>query len=110
MEKFKLENMFGGWFLGNFTPTVSPEKDFEVAIKKYKAGDLENPHYHKIATEYTVIVEGEVEMSGIKYITGDIIKITPGIPTDFKALTNVITVVVKTPSVQNDKFIINEKN
>lgn len=105
MEKFDLNKMFKGWFIGNFTPTLDDTSDFEVAVKRYKTGDYEERHHHKIATEYTVIVSGEVEMNGIKYTDNDIIKIEPNDSTDFKCLTDVVTVVVKTPSVMDDKYV-----
>jgi len=53
-----LENMIKGWFVGNFTPTAYRTNDVEVAIKKYQAGEKEEWHYHKIATEITVILSG----------------------------------------------------
>jgi hypothetical protein len=104
MEKFNLSGFTKGWFIGNFTPTLLNTLDFEISIKRYKAGDIETKHHHKIATEYTVIVDGEVTMNGIKYEKNNIIKISPNESTDFKCITDVITVVVKTPSVNNDKF------
>ena len=105
MEKFNLDDMFKGWFIGNFEPSLLKTNDVEVGIKKYMAGDEEGYHYHKIATEFTVILDGTVEMSGITYTNGDIIKIEPGISTNFKALTDVTTVVVKVPGASNDKYI-----
>lgn len=104
IETYRLENMIKGWFIGNFEPTVYSTNDVEVAIKQYKAGDFEGIHHHKIATEFTVVLNGEIEMSGIKYINGDIIKILPGVPTNFKAITDVTTVVVKIPGASNDKY------
>lgn len=53
MKVAKLEDMVKGWFVGNFDPT----NDVEVAVKEYKKGDYEEKHYHKIATEITVIVK-----------------------------------------------------
>ena len=100
-----LNEFFKGWFVGNFEPTLNTTEDFEVAVKRYKAGDYEEKHHHKIATEITVIVEGEVEMNGVKYVKDDIITIQPNESTDFKCITDVITVVVKTPSENNDKYI-----
>jgi quercetin dioxygenase-like cupin family protein len=106
MKKHDLNNMIGGWFIGDFNPTLHKTKDFEVALKSYNKNDFEAEHFHKIATEYTVIIDGEVIMSGKHYKTGDIIIIKPNESTDFKALTDVKTLVVKVPSVKNDKFII----
>lgn len=105
MEKYSIDDMVGGWFIGNFAPSILATEDFEIAVKKYKSGDFEQEHYHNIATEYTMIVEGEVIMSGKHYKSSDIIVIAPGESTDFKAITDVITVVVKTPSVKDDKFL-----
>lgn len=104
MEKFNLDHFKGGWFIGDFIPTLFKTTDVEVALKKYTQGQKEGAHFHKIATEFTVIIEGEVLMSGNTYKTGDIIKIMPGISTDFEALTNVTTLVVKIPGAQNDKY------
>lgn len=104
MEKFNLNDFTKGWFIGNFQPTIMDTNDFEIAIKRYKAGDFENRHHHKIATEYTIIVEGEVIMNGDKFVKNDIIKINPNESTDFKCLTDVVTVVVKTPSIKDDKY------
>jgi quercetin dioxygenase-like cupin family protein len=104
MKKIKLDDMIGGWFIGNFTPTVLNNSYFEAGVKYYKKGDFENAHYHKISTEYTVIVEGEVKMNNIIYKKGDIIVISPMESTDFIALTDVTTTVIKIPSSINDKY------
>ena len=104
IEKFSLENMIKGWFIGNFEPTLHSTNDVEVGIKKYKKGDFENKHYHKIATEFTVIVSGLVQMNGIVYKENEILKILPGVITDFYVLEDTITVVVKVPGANNDKY------
>jgi len=104
MEKYSLNDMFKGWFIGNFEPSLHKTDDFEVAIKSYLEGAVENRHTHKIATEFTVIVSGVVQMNGVEYSSNDIIVIKPGESTDFKCLTPVTTVVVKTPCVKNDKY------
>jgi mannose-6-phosphate isomerase-like protein (cupin superfamily) len=105
MNVNNLKNFVKGWFIGNFEPTLLNTNDFEIAIKRYNTGDYEESHHHKIATEFTVIVEGEVEMNGVKYIKDDIITIQPNESTDFKCITDVVTVVIKTPSANNDKYI-----
>jgi hypothetical protein len=104
MESFNVKDMINGWFIGNFEPTLLNTGEFEVALKRYKMGDFEKKHTHKIATEFTLIVEGEVEMNGMKYVKDEIIKINPQESTDFKCLTDVISLVVKIPSVKMDKY------
>lgn len=106
MKLAKLSNMKKGWFVGNFEPTVLNTNDVEVAVKKYKANDYEEKHLHKIATEITVIVSGEVEMNKKRYKEGDIIVIDSFEATDFLAVTNAVTVVVKKPSAKNDKYTV----
>jgi len=98
--------MVKGWFVGNFEPTLISTNDVEVSVKHYMAGEYEAPHYHKIATEITVIVSGEVEMNGNRYAAGDIVVIEPNESTDFHVLTDTVTTVVKIPGASNDKYII----
>lgn len=104
MRKARLEEMVRGWFIGNFEPTLYKTAEVEVGVKTYRAGDYERWHVHKIATEITVIVSGEVEMDGQRYVAGDIVALEPGEGTDFRALTDAITAVVKLPGAGNDKF------
>ena len=105
MKIAKLEDMVKGWFVGNFEPTLIKTNDVEVAVKEYKKGDYEEKHYHKIATEITVIVSGKVQMNGNIYNKGDIIVIEPNESTDFKALEDTICTVVKYPGANNDKYL-----
>jgi quercetin dioxygenase-like cupin family protein len=104
MKIARLENMIKGWFIGSFEPTLCHTGAVEVGVKTYQAGESEAAHYHKIATEFTVITQGEVEMNGVRYRTGDIIVIEPGDVTDFSAITDVTTTVVKIPGATNDKY------
>lgn len=106
MKIARIEEMTKGWFIGNFEPSLLKTNAVEVALKKYKKGDYEKAHYHKIATEFTVIVSGRVRMNGKEYIEGDIIVIEPNDSTDFEALEdNTVNVVVKIPGANNDKYL-----
>lgn len=112
MKTAKLDNMINGWFVGNFIPTLFKTEVVEIAVKIYNKGDYESSHYHKIATEITVIVQGKVKMNGQLYIKGDIIVIEPGEITDFECYEDgTKTTVVKIPGVTNDKYVkLNLKN
>lgn len=106
MKIARIDEMTKGWFIGNFEPSLLKTNAVEVALKKYKKGDYEKAHYHKIATEFTVIVSGRVRMNGKEYIEGDIIVIEPNDSTDFEALEdNTVNVVVKIPGANNDKYL-----
>lgn len=105
MKTEKIENMVKGWFIGNFSPTMVQTNDVEVAVKKYKKGDYESAHYHKIATELTVIISGRVKMFNQEWKEGDIIVVEPNDVTDFTALENCVTTVVKIPGANHDKYL-----
>ena len=105
MKKYNLQNFTKGWIVGDFNPSILNTRQYEVACKKYLQGDTEAEHVHKISTEITVIVSGKVEMNGVIYNQDDIIVIEPNEWTNFKAITDTTTLVIKTPSVQGDKYL-----
>jgi quercetin dioxygenase-like cupin family protein len=106
MKTENLSNMKGGWFVGNFDPSLLKTNDCEVAVKSYKKGDYEESHYHKIATEYTAIITGRVKMNGVEYGAGDIIVMEPNESTDFESIEDGTTnVVVKIPGANDDKYL-----
>jgi quercetin dioxygenase-like cupin family protein len=106
MKVNKLSEFTKGWVVGNFEPSLFKTDDFEVAVKTYKKGDYEAKHYHKVATEITVISKGRVLMNNQLYEEGDIITIEPGEATDFRAINDVITTVIKFPCVKDDKYLV----
>lgn len=106
MKKFRLADMKGGWFIGDFFPTCLKTDKFEVACKYYKKDDKEKKHVHKIATEITLIAKGLIKMNGITYSAGDIIFLDPGDASDFQVLEDTMTVAVKVPSVIGDKHLV----
>jgi len=106
MKLVKLENMKGGWFIGNFEPNCHRTSEFEVACKSYEPGVGEVLHVHKIGTEVTLIAIGKARMNGVAVGSGDIVILEPGQATDFMALEKTITVVVKFPSVTGDKYTL----
>jgi len=105
VKVINLDKMVKGWFIGNFNPTLLKTRDVEVAVKEYKKGDYEEKHYHKIATEITVIISGRVKMNGIEYSKGSIILIKPNEVTDFEALEDTVNTVVKFPGASDDKYL-----
>lgn len=106
MNKFALSTFAKGWFVGNFDPSIINTEAFECAVKYYKKGDVEKRHLHKLATEITVIVRGKFKMNESLFIEGDIVKVEKNEAVDFECLEDGITVVIKTPSVMDDKFFV----
>lgn len=103
---YRLEDMVGGWFVGAFTPAALPCDSAEVAVKHYVAGFVEGAHEHRIATEVTLLLTGRARMCGREIVAGDILVLPPGTISGFQALEDCTTVVVKTPSVLGDKYVV----
>lgn len=97
--------MIKGWFIGNFEPSLLKTNVVEVGLKRYAKGDFESAHFHRIATEYTVIIFGRVKMNGRIYEPDDIVVVEPGETTDFEVLEETATLVVKIPGANNDKYL-----
>jgi len=107
MKIFNLKKFTKGWFIGNFEPVIFKTDDFEIAIKKYQKGDKESAHYHKVAKEYTAITSGLFKFNDKILKEGDIVLIEPNESVDFECLEDGINVVVKIPSVIDDKYLFN---
>ena len=105
MKKYVLSDMVGGWFIGNFEPTVLASKDFEVCLKRYKKGDKEPAHFQHTATEYTLVVSGRIRLGERCFEENEIIEIAPLEIADFESLTDSVVVAIKTPSIPSDKEI-----
>lgn len=106
MKVQKLNHMTQGWFVGDFLPSIHKNKEMEVAVKKYCKGDQEAPHYHKIATEITVMINGRAQFNDLIIEEGEIVIVQPNEVIKFEALDDCSTVVVKFPSLTNDKYVV----
>ncbi len=104
MNKYNLQNFTKWWLIGNFEPSLFKTEAFEVAVKSYKKWDKEDSHFHKVATEYTILNSGKFRMNEHIYTAGDIVEILPWESTDFECLEDWDTTVVKIPCVSWDKY------
>ena len=104
MKIERIENMIGGWFIGNFEPSVYKTKDFEVSFKTHKKGEKWDSHYHHTVKEINLLIRGKMIIQGKTLIDGDIFIIEPFEIADPDFLEDCELVVVKTPSA-NDKII-----
>ena len=106
MDILKGKDMIGGWFVGDFEPTAYKTKDFEVSYKTHPKGEIWDNHYHKVATEINYLIRGKMNLSGTTLEEGDIFVLHPGEVAVPEFLTDCELVVVKTPSIKGDKYII----
>lgn len=106
MEIISVDGFTGGWFIGDFEPTVLRTKDFEVAFKEHRAGEHWATHYHQLSDEINYLISGEMEINDIKLVGPVVFRINKGEISRPVFITDVKLIVVKVPSIPGDKHEI----
>lgn len=109
MEIFSIEDMKGGWFIGDFNPSVYRTEDFEVCFKSHYKGEKWPKHYHKEALEINYLVRGSMTIQDKLLKPGDIFVINKNEVSDPVFHEDCEVVVIKTPSVTGDKYEVKLK-
>ena len=104
MKIFNIEDMKGGWFVGNFNPSILKTDKFEVGLHKHKKGDDTHNHYHKESTEINVIIKGKMIVNGKELSTGDIFVFEPYVVSEAEFLADTGLIVVRNSSNPSDKY------
>lgn len=108
MKIDRIENMKGGWFVGNFEPSAYSTDKFEVSYKFHPKGEVWDTHYHTEVTEINYVVRGKMLLQNKELIQGDIFTLYPFEIADPVFLEDCEIVCVKTPSI-NDKVSVVKK-
>jgi hypothetical protein len=106
MDIIKMDTMMGGWFIGNFEPSAYKTDQFEVCYKHHLKGEKWDTHYHKEGTEINYLVNGKMIIQNKELNTGDIFILKPYEIADPIFIEDCTVLIVKTPSVSGDKYII----
>ena len=107
MKVENIKNFKNGWIAGNFEPALINTKDFEIAVHHHEKGFIPEPHYQKTATEYNIIVSGNIMVNGKELKDGDIFIYAPYEVCDVEFLDDSIIVCFKVPSVgPEDKVVV----
>jgi quercetin dioxygenase-like cupin family protein len=106
MKVTRIEDYKGGWFIGNFEPSSFKTKDFEVCFKHHTKGEKWDIHYHKVGTEINYLVKGKMKIQKVELNEGDVFVLYPYEVADPEFLEDCTVLIIKTPSVPDDKFII----
>lgn len=109
MEIHKFNDMKGGWYIGDFTPSAFKTKDFEVCYKKHTKGEKWDDHYHKLGTEINYLIKGKIKIQDKVVVSGEIFIFPPYEIADPEFLEDCELIIVKTPSNKKDKYVINIK-
>lgn len=105
LDKLNLNSFIGGWFVGDFEPSLFKNQHVEAGVKFFKSGDVEPLHKQILATEITVISEGSVRIGESVLQKGEVLIIYPGEYADFEALTDGSLTCLKFPSIPSDKVL-----
>jgi len=101
-----LDQCVRGWFIGNFDKSILRTDQFEVAYMKWEPGPFPDLHYQKESTEYNLLVRGKCRFNGRVYGPGDFFVIPPYVVNEGEFLTKSEVVVIKTPSIPDDKVVV----
>lgn len=103
MKISRIENMKGGWFVGDFEPTAHKTPDFEVSYKTHVKGEQWGVHYHEHITEVNLLTHGRMILQGVELKSGDIFVLEPYEIADPDFLEDCEIVCVKFPGIVGDK-------
>lgn len=106
MKIYKIKDMNGGWYIGDFEPSVYKTSAFEVSLKNHPKDEIWPKHYHKEAIEINLIVKGRMELNNTLLETGDIFILDKMEVVDPHFLDDCLIVCVKVPSIIGDKYIV----
>jgi quercetin dioxygenase-like cupin family protein len=104
MIKKNINEFFRGWFIGNFEPSVLKTDQFEVGLLIHKKGEVWPAHYHKVGTEYNVLISGSMTVCGQDIAPGDVFVIEPNEIADPIFHEDCSLICVKLPSLPGDKY------
>ena len=106
MDVTKLKDMHRGWFIGNFDPSVLNTEDFEVGVLTHLKDEKWPAHYHKVGTEYNVLLSGRMRVCDTELCKGDIFVIEPNEVADPVFHEDCTILCVKVPGDSTDKIIV----
>jgi hypothetical protein len=110
MKVFDPSLFTGGWFVGDFQPSIWNTKDFEVGYKYHQAGEPWPAHYHEHMDEITVLVDGVMRIQDQILVGPTIFLLKKGEIADPEFLADCQVVVIKTPSVPGDKIEVKKES
>ena len=106
MREYDPKTFKGGWFMGDFEPTILKTPHFEVGVKTHKAGEYHEPHYHAIGTEYNYLISGTLVINDQTFVGPTIFVVEPGEAVYPHFETDCTLCIIKTPSLPGDKYLL----
>lgn len=104
MDVRDISDFTGGWFVGNFEPSLLRSEGFEVGWKIHHRHEGIKSHVHRVVTEYNLLAHGSMTVNGVLLEAGKLFVLYPGERVDAVIHTEQVHVVcVKVPSLPSDK-------
>ena len=110
MKLYKMQDMKQGWFIGDFGPSAYRCSGFEVCYKEHVKGEFWAAHFHKEAVEINYLIEGQMKINDQELKAGDIFVIEKNEVSRPEFITDCKLIVVKTPSVPGDKYLVDSNS
>ena len=105
----KLIDFWSGWFIGNFEPSLLKTEQFEVGYLYHPKGEQWPDHYHKLGTEYNLLVKGKMIIRGETVNEGELFILEPYEVADPEFLEDCYVVCIKSPGYKGDKYLIDKE-
>lgn len=106
IDIYKLEDMFRGWFVGNFEPSVFKHAGVEIGYLCHKKGEKWQTHYHNNLVEVNLLVEGKMILNDIELNKNQIFVIDKKVLACPIFLEDCYIMCIKIPSMVGDKIVI----
>ena len=105
MLHYQLSTFKGGWYMGDFEPSLFRTSQFEVGLKRHRKGEDWPSHFQRQATEYNLLLHGRMTLNGVTINKGDLVVVEPREIVKPVFRTHCEVVVVKVPSMPGDKVL-----
>ena len=106
INTYKMEDMFRGWFIGDFEPSVIKTTGFEVGYLFHKKGEKWQTHYHNNVIEVNLLIEGKMILNDLELNKNDIFVIDKKVLACPVFLEDCFIICIKIPHIVGDKIII----
>lgn len=108
MRVYDARVMRGGWYIGDFTPSVFRTKEFEVCVKHHPKDEDWPDHYHAEAIEINYLISGMMQVNDMYIGPGAIFVFEPFEVARPRFISDCVVVVVKVPSIPGDKIEVSK--
>ena len=106
IQMYKIEDMFRGWFVGNFEPSVMKNTGFEIGYLFHKKGEKWLTHYHNNLIEVNLLIDGKMILNDLEINKNEIFVIDKKVLACPIFLEDCYIICIKIPQMVGDKVII----